>query len=377
MSVIIKEVTSKKDLKIFTEFPNVMYKGNPFYVPTMAADDRKLFNPETNASLDFCECACYLAYKDNKPVGRVAAVLNPKANKTWGRMTVRFGWIDFIDDIEVSKALLDTVAAWGKQRGCDEIEGPLGFTDLDPEGMLVEGFDQMGTMITIYNHPYYMEHMEKLGFVKMTDWLEFKINIPETLPDKYYRMARLVEERNNVKVVHYTRSEIKKYGIGRQLFNLVNEAYAHLYGYSLLSERQIDQYVDMYLGLLDLKLVPFIVDAEGNVVGFGVVIPSLAKALQKCNGEIFPFGWYHLLKALMFRKTDTIDFLLIAVKEEYRKKGLTSLIFCDLLDVVSRYGFKYAESSPELETNSNVLNLWGDLEKVQNKRRRIYGKKLD
>lgn len=375
MSITVLEVSSAKQLKQFVDFPNILYKGNPYFVPSLFSDELKLFTPGKNPALDFCKFQCFLAYEGDKIVGRVAAILNPVANRTWGKETVRFGCIDFIDDINVSSALLKAVEDWGRERGCAEIEGPLGFTDFDPEGMLVEGFDQLATMIGIYNHPYYMEHMEKLGYKKNTDWKEYKISIPNDRIEKYERAASLISERYNLRVKKYKRHELIN-SVGYKVFDLVNEAYAHLYGYSHLNRDQISDYVKSYLSIIDLDLVSVVVDDKENVVAFGVTMPSLSRALQKCGGRIFPFGWYHLLKVLIFKMTDTVDFLLIGVKKEYKHKGVTALLFNDLLPKIQKYGFKYAETNPELECNNNVQNLWGDLEHEQHKRRRIYGKSL-
>lgn len=376
MAVTIKKVATKKELRTFAEFPNVLYKGNPYYVPTLVPDDVATFSKDRNAAFDFCDADFFLAYKDGKLVGRVAAILNPRAIEKWKRNAVRFGWIDFIDDREVSGALLHTVEEWGRERGTTEIEGPLGFTDFDTEGMLVDGYDQLGTMVTFYHHPYYKEHLEALGYAKSTDWVEFRMTIPESLPEKYMRYSNLLLEKYNLRVRKYTRREIKKYGVGHKLFHLINKTYCELYGYSELSERQIDQYVKLYLGLLDLNLVSFIVDSNEDIVAFGVMIPSMSRALQKANGKYLPFGWYHLVKALVFKKTDTVDMLLIAVHPDYRKQGLPALVIQDLHPRLRKFGFKWCESNPELEDNVKVQNLWSLFDPVQHKRRRVYSKSL-
>lgn len=376
MAVTVKKVSSRKELKLFAEFQNVLYKGNPYYVPTLASADLDIFDKKKNAAFDFCDADFFLAYKDGKLVGRVAAILNPRAIAKWEKNAVRFGWIDFIDDREVSAALLKAVEDWGRERGTTEIEGPLGFTDFDTEGMLVEGYDQLGTSVTFYHYPYYKEHLEALGYVKATDWLEFRMAIPDTLPEKYERYSKLLLEKYNLRIRKYNRREIKKYDVGHKLFNLINQTYCVLYGYSELSERQIDQYVKLYLGLLDLKLVSFIVDEKEDIVSFGVMIPSMSRALQKANGKYLPFGWYHLLKALVFKKTDTIDMLLIAVRPDYRKQGIPALVIYDLHPRLKKMGFKWCESNPELEDNVKVQNLWSIFDPVQHKRRRVYEKSL-
>lgn len=376
MSVVIKTVSTRKELKNFVRFANRLYKGHPCYVPCMPDDDLGVFDKKKNGALEFSEAELYLAYKNDEIVGRVAAIINHKANDSWKVKQVRFGWIDFIDDTEVSKALLDAVSEFGRQRGMTQIVGPLGFTDLDPEGMLVEGFDRLGTMAMIYNHPYYPEHMVKHGYMKETDWMEFRITIPETLPERHQKLAQLVMERNNLRIVKKTRRQIRKEKYGHKLFRLINETYCILYGYSLLSERQIDAYVDQYLGILDPRMLSFIENEEGELVAAGVTMPSLSDALQKCNGEILPFGWWHLLKNMYLKKPDTVDLLLIGVKPELQNKGVTTLVFQDLLTNFKKLGFKYAESSAELETNTKVQAMWRGFEYEQHKRRRVFGKEL-
>ncbi|MBQ0150348.1 MAG: N-acetyltransferase [Bacteroidales bacterium] len=376
MSVEIIKAGTRKELALFAEFPNVLYKGNPYYVPTIASEDVKIFDRNHNAAFEFCDADFFLAYKDGKLVGRIAAIINPRANKAWGTRNARFGWIDFIDDREVSAALVKAVTDWGAERGMEHLEGPLGFTDFDAEGMLVDGFDELGTSITFYNHPYYMEHLEALGFVKNTDWVERRITLPDAVPEKISRISAIVSQKYGMKAVQYSRREIKKLDIGHKLFDLINNTYNVLYGYSALSDRQVDQYVDLYLSMLDLNLVTFINDSEGNIIAFGVMIPSMSRALQKCDGKMFPFGWYHLAKALYLKKTDTVDMLLIAVRKDYQSKGVPAMIISDLLPRVKKFGFKYAETNPELETNNAVQNLWSDFESRQHRRRRIYGKKI-
>jgi len=376
MSVEIRKVSTRRELKIFSQLPNKMYKDNPYYVPTLAADDLNTFDKKKNAAFEFCEADYFLAYKDGEVVGRVAAILNPRANDAWGKKSARFGWIDFIDDEEVSAALISTVEAWARERGMEAIEGPLGFTDFDTEGMLVEGFDEDGTMVAFYNAPYYKEHLEKLGYSKVIDWVERRITIPEALPEKYMKYSSLIGERNGLRSVRYTRKEINEKGIGFKLFDLVNKTYCVLFGYSQLSEKQMAQYVKTYLALLNLDYVSFIVDEEENLVAFGVMLPSMNDALRKSGGKYFPFGWFHLLKALKFNNSDTIDMLLIAVRPDLQSKGVPAMLIADLFPRIIAGGFKYAETNPELETNLAVQNLWGAFESRQHKRRRIYGKEF-
>lgn len=376
MSVVIKTVSSKKDMKVFVRFANKLYKGNRYYVPSMPFDDLNTLDKDKNGAFDFCEAEYYLAYKDGQVAGRVAAILNHKANQTWKVDQVRFGWIDFIDDIEVSSALLDAVVKFGKDRGMTQIVGPLGFTDFDPEGMLVEGFDRLSTMALIYNYPYYPEHMKRLGYYKETGWVEYRITIPDQLPDNHRRLSSLIRDRYGLKVRKMTRRQIRKENYGRKLFELINETYCVLYGYSLLSDKQIDQYVDLYLSLVDTKMLTFIENPEGELIAAGISIPSLSEALQKCNGEILPFGWWHIMKAMFWKKPDTLDLLLIGVRQDYQNKGVNSLLFVDLFENYKKMGFKYAETNANLETNAKVQAMWTPFEKELHKRRWVFGKEI-
>ena len=376
MSVTIKAVTSAKDFKTFARFANKMYKGNKYYVPSMPLDDLATFSKDKNAAFEFSEAEFYLAYKNDEVVGRVAAIINHKANEAWKVKQVRFGWIDFIDDLEVSAALLDAVIEFGKKAGMTQIVGPLGFTDFDPEGMLVEGFDKLSTMALIYNHPYYPEHMKKHGYYKETGWLEYKITIPQTISERHKNIAESVMERYGLTIKKKTRRQIRKENYGQKIFKLINETYCVLYGYSLLSEKQIDQYVNMYLSLVDMDMLTFVENADGELIATGLTIPSLAVALQKCNGEIFPFGWWHLLKAMFLKKPDTLDLLLIGVRPDYQNKGVNVLMIYDLVERFRRKGFKYAETNAMLETNDKILAMWTSFEKEQHKRRWIFGKEI-
>ena len=331
MAITIKKVSTKRELKKFIRFNYRMYKGNPYSVPDLYDDMLNTFNKKKNAAFEFCEADYFLAYRDDKIVGRVAAIINNQANKKWECKNVRFGWIDFIDDPEVSSALIKTVEEWGKERGMTHIAGPLGFTDFDAEGMLIEGFDQLSTMATIYNYPYYPVHMEKLGFEKDADWVEYKIYIPDAIPDKHKRISELIQRKNNLKIKKYTSGRKIAKDYGQKIFELMNEAYSPLYGYSPLTQRQIDQYVKMYLPILDLRMVTLITDANDELVCVGISMPSLAEALQKSNGRLLPLGWFYLLKALfMKRRAKMLDLLLVAVKPEYQNKGVNALLFSDL-----------------------------------------------
>ncbi len=376
MAIIIKKVSSKKELKTFIRFNYELYKGNPYSVPDLYDDMLNTFNPKKNAAFEFCEAGYFLAYKNDRVVGRVAAIINHRANDTWQKKEVRFGWIDFIDDEEVSEALLDTVAQWGKERGMKSIVGPLGFTDMDAEGMLIDGFDQLGTMSTIYNYPYYQKHMEKLGFEKDVDWVEFKMKVPEAIPEKFVRISEIILQKYKLKIKKLKRKEIKEKNYGQRIFDLINEAYAPLYGYSKMTQGQIDQYIKMYLPLIDLRMVSIIEDEEGNLIAAGISMPSLSEALQKAKGKMLPFGWYHLLKALFIKKPKILDLLLVGVKPEYQSKGVNALLFYDLIPVYQQLGFEYGESNPELEDNKKVQSQWSVFNPEQHKRRRAYRKML-
>lgn len=376
MSVQIKTVSTKAELKTFVRFGNKLYKGNKFYVPSLTIDDMNTLDSNTNAAFEFCQTEYYLAYKDGKVVGRVAAIINNKANEAWKVKQVRFGWIDFIDDMEVSGALLDAVIAFGKKHGMNQIVGPLGFTDFDREGMLVEGFDRVTTMATIYNYPYYPEHMKKHGYVKETGWLEYRITIPETVPDRHETLSEIVAQRYNLKLRKLTRRQIKKENYGQKLFALINQTYCVLYGYSLLSEKQIDQFVGTYLSLIDARMLTFIEDEKGDLIGAGISMPSLAKALQKCNGELFPFGWWYLLKSMFWKKPDSLDLLLIGVRPDYQKCGVPTLLFTDLIKTYNQLGFRYAETNACLESNTKVRALWEPFDNEQHKKRWVFGKEF-
>lgn len=377
MGITIKQVSTKKELHQFIRFNYKLYKDNAYSVPDLYDDMLNTFNKKKNAAFEFCEAEYFIAYKDGKPVGRVAGIINHKANETWKKKEVRFGWIDFIDDLEVSSALIKAVEAWGKKKGMEDIQGPLGFTDFDAEGMLVEGFDQLSTMATIYNYPYYPEHMEKLGFEKDADWVEYKIYIPDAIPDKHKRISDLIQRKYNLKIKKYTSAKKIAKDYGQAIFELMNEAYAPLYGFASLSQKQIDQYVKMYLPIVDLKMVTLITDEEDSLIAVGISMPSLSKALQKAHGRLLPFGWFHLLKALFLKHSKVLDLLLVAVKPEYQNKGVNALLFSDLIPVYKKMGFEYAESNPELELNGKVQAQWEYFKTEQHKRRRAFTKKID
>ena len=379
-SVQIKRVETKKDLKDFIEFHYDLYEGNPYDVPNLYSDELNTLSKDRNAAFDFCEAEYYLALKDGRVAGRVAAIINHKANEKWKKKDVRFGWIDFIDDMEVSRALFQAVEDYGRQKGMEAAVGPLGFTDMDPEGMLTWGFDRLGTMATSYNYAYYPRHMEQLGgWVKDNDYVEYYLEVPEKAPEKYTKIAEMVEKRYNLHVRKLTKRDIFEGGYGKKLFDLINLTYANLYGFSELSDRQIDQYIRMYFPLADLNLVTAVEDGnkDNQLVGIAITIPSLSRALQKCRrGRLLPFGWWYLLRAIKWHKTEAVDLLLIGVLPEYRAKGANALVFADLIPRYVKYGFKWGETQVEMESNGSVQSQWGPLDPINHKKRRCYRKSL-
>ena len=382
-SVEIKKVTDKKGLKAFIQLHYDLYKGNQYDAPNLYSDELHTLSKDKNAAFEFCEAEYFLAYKDGEVVGRIAGIINHRANEAWNRNSVRFGWIDFIDDPEVSKALLDAVMQWGREKGMTEIVGPLGFTDMDPEGMLIEGFDQLGTMATIYNYDYYPRHMEQMGgWEKDNDYVEFKVFVPkEGMPEKLKKISELVMKRYNLHIRKVKRKEVLgKEQMGRKVLDVVNKTFSHLYGYSQMTERQIDEYLKMYFPMLDMNLLTLIEDwntPDHQVIGVGISISSMTRALQKCrNGRLWPFGWWHCLRALKMRKSDIVDLMLIGVLPEYRTKGANALFFYDLIPWYQKYGFKWGETNVEMETNEKVQSQWQYFDYEQHKRRRCFKKNL-
>lgn len=375
--VEIREVKSRSELKQFIQFYYDLYRGCDCAVPFLYFDEMATLRSDKNPSFECCEAQYFLAYKDGKIVGRVAAIINRRANERWNCHQVRFGWFDFIDDLEVSTALLKAVEDWGRERGMVEMAGPLGFIDTDREGMLVEGFDQLASMYVNYNYPYYPRHIEQMsGFKKDNDYVECKVKVPEIVPEKFVKVTDMVRRRYGLKVHKFTRHELIEEGYGRKVFDLLNATYADLYGFSQLSDRQIDKLVNDYIKIADLNLVTAIMDSE-KMVGFGITFPSFSRALQKTrDGRLFPFGWWHVLKILKWHKTPIVDLLLIGVLPEYRAKGANALIFNDLIPYFQQYNFEYAETGPMMETNEGVLSQWQYLEATVHRRHRCYRKLL-
>lgn len=365
----------KRALREFTQFQIDLYDGNPFYVPPLVSDDVRTLSPADNPAFDFCEAAYFMAWRQGKPVGRIAGIINHQVNAGSQKKNARFGFVDFIDDPEVSQALFKAVGDWARERGMKRLIGPLGFTDLDHEGMLVEGFEELSTMATIYNYPYYPAHMERLGFKKESDWVEFVMDVPDSIPEKYSRIADIVRKKFGLRNIHFSSRKRIRTEYGRALFHLINEAYEGLYEYSRLSEKQIDYYISLYLNLLNLDLVSLVVDSSDQLVGVGISMPSMSRALQKSKGKMLPFGWLHLLRGLK-GKNDRVDLMLVAVKPEYQNKGVNALLFTDLIPKYIRYGYKWAESNPEMETNGKVQSQWDYFAHRQHRRRRSFAKNL-
>lgn len=378
--VTIKKIEDLKGLRDFIQFRYDLYRDDPNDVPYLYSDEEFTLRHDKNASFDDCEADYFMAYRDGKPVGRVAAIINRKANERWQTKSVRFGWFDFIDDIEVSKALLETVAQWGRERGMDKMIGPMGFADTDREGMLIEGFGEYSTAYANYNYDYYPRHIEQIGgFEKDNDWVQCQVKVPERVPEKFGKVAEMVSRRYNLKVHKLSRKELLKEGYGREVFQMLNICYGNLYGFASLGERKVDQLVDQYIRIADLNLVSIIVDGNLNnkMVGFGITFPSLSKAQRKLkNGKLLPFGWIGMLDAIKWHHADTVDMLLIGVLPEYRGKGANALIFNDLIQQYNRYGFKWAEAMPQMETNDHMLGQWQYLEANYHRRLRSYKKMI-
>ena len=373
----IRKVSTKKELRDFVQLPYKLYAGNSCYVPDLESDIYNVFNPSQNSGLEFTDIMPFMAYDaQGNAVGRIVGIINHRANQKWNTRNVRFGLIEFVDDRKVSAALLSAVETWGKEHGMDQIQGPMGIFDFDKEGMLVEDFDQLSSMITIYNPPYYPVHLEALGYEKDVDWIQVCIEIPKEIPEKYARVARLSKEMFGLTVRKLTHTDIYKRGYGRKVFELLNQAYAPLFGYTELSDRQIDEYVNRYLPLIDKRLIPVVENDKEEIVGVAITMGSLSHALQKAKGRLFPFGWYHLLKALKWKREEKVDMLLIAVRPDYQGLGVNALFFDDLIPIYNQYHFRYAETGPQLEDNVKELSQWGPLHPAYTKRRRCYKKKL-
>lgn len=372
----VLKADNRQRMDDFIKVAKIIYKGCEQYVPDLDSDVRNLFKPEKNPGMKFSIIQPFVAYKDEVPVGRIVGIINSKANDTWKSKNVRFSMIEFIDDLEVSKELIDTVCKWGADQGMDTIHGPLGITDFDKEGMLVEDFNMMGSINTLYNPEYYPRHMEKLGFSKEVDWVQIHINIPQEIPGRYSRVAQYAKEQMGLRVIKVNNDLVYRQGYGKKVFDLLNEAYAPLFGFSKLSDEQIDHFLHTYLKIIDKNLIPVVVNAQNEVVGVAITMGSLSKSMRKANGSLFPMGWYHLLKALKWKPEDNAEMLLVAVRPDLQGLGINALFFDDLIPIYNSYGFKWAETGPQLEDNIRELSQWKPLKPQLVKRRRCYKKDI-
>lgn len=375
--ITINEVQTKREMDDFIRLPHRLYADCPQYVPDLDTDIRDTFNPCKNAGLEYSDIQPFVAYDERgNCVGRIAGIINHRANEKWKTKNVRFGLIEFIDDTDVSSALLGAVEEWGRERGMEHIQGPMGIFDFDKEGMLVEDFERTGSMITIYNPPYYPRHIETLGYEKEADWIQIRIDVPHEVPAKYTRVARLSKEMFGLKVRKLTRKEILQQGYGKKVFDLLNLAYSPLFGYTELTDSQIDSFLHRYIPLVDLRMLLVIEDSEGRLVGVAITMGSLSDALRKSHGRMFPFGWYHLLRALKWKHEDKAEMLLVAVHPDYQGLGVNALFFDDLIPIYNELGFRWAETGPQLEDNVRELSQWKPLNPTFTKRRRCYTKKI-
>ena len=376
MAVEIRQIETKRELKKFIQFANDLYADCPYYCPPLLFDELNCFDPEKNPALEVCEFQLWMAYREGEPVGRIAGIINKRANEKWGFKHVRFGWFDFIDDPEVSKALLDTVAAWGKARGMDALNGPVGFTDFDHEGLLLEGYDYPAVMASLYNYPYYVKHIDAYGLVKEADWIELQVFPPKQTPERIERLAEMVKQRYHVRTVKVknSREVVKRFGI--EYMDVIDAAYQKLYNFQPMTEKQKNYYKDMYFQFLNFDFVTLVVNENEELVGVGLGMPDLAPALRKCGGKLFPFGWYHLIKALKAKKMERFSFLLIAVRPDYQDKGINALFLQDQIPIINQYGIKTLETTSMLETNTKVLSFFMQFDHKQHKRHRAYIKPL-
>ena len=365
----VKQVLNSSDLELFIKFPMKLYKGNPYYVPPLINEEKSIWVKEENPALQYSEAAQFLAYKGENIVGRIAVMINHKEEKELGIRKVRFGWLDFIDDIEVSKALIDTAIEYAKSKGISKIEGPMGFTNLDKAGMLTKGFDKLATMIGIYNYDYYPKHMEQLGLVKEKEWVEFEINFPDTLPDKVEKFSNLIAEKYELELVKF-KSKKDILPLVEPMFKLLDDTYKHLSTYTPITQEQIKHYKEKYFKFIDKDYIVCIKDKYGSLISFAITMPSYSKALQKAKGKLFPFGWWHLLNA--GKKNDRANFYLIGIHPQYQKRGITAIIFKEIYETFKKKGVKFLETNPELEENASIQALWQDYHPTNHKRRRTY-----
>jgi len=378
MTIEIREVTTKKELKQFIQFGIDLFKGNPYFCPPLILDELNTFDTKKNPAHEISDHIIYLAYNEGKIVGRIVGIINHKANEKWENKRLRFGWFDFIDDLAVSKALLEAVQAWGKAHGMTEMNGPLGFTDFDHEGLLIEGFEYNAPMASLYNHPYYEKHFEAFGLKKEIDWIEYRLTMPDEAPPRMQRIAQIVMEKSKLKI-HKVKSikELKKYYPNNEYLDVIDQAYQSLYNYQPLTEKQKAYYSKMYFPLLNFDFITIVINELKEIVGVGLGMPDISDALRKCQGRLFPFGWFHILKALKAKKNMMyFDMLLIAVRPDYQNKGINALFFYDTAKFFPQYGIKYAETTSILETNNKNQANFEEYEKIQHKRRRAYIKPI-
>ena len=371
----VVKVTTRQQMKDFIRVVEVIYKNIPQYVPDFESDTRRLFNPRTNPGLEFSSVQPFVAYRNGEAVGRIVGIVNRKANKKWNTKSVRFSMIEFVDDLKVSQALIDTVAEWGMSQGMTKLLGPMGVTDFDKEGMLVEDFHLPGSMTAIYNPPYYPQHMEALGLEKEVDWLQIRINIPETVPAKYARVSQYARETMGLRVRKVRRKDFK-HECGQELFRLFNQCYSPIFGFSELSPKQVSRFVNQYLPVIDPRFIPIIENERGEMVGAAVTVRSLNKALQESHGRLLPFGWFHLLRSMCWKHEESVEMLLIAVRPDYQGLGVNAMFFDDLIPIYNKEGVKWAETGPQLEDNVRELTQWKPLHPEFVKRRRCYRKDL-
>lgn len=369
----IRQVKTRKALKKFVDFPFQLFKGNAFWVPPLKFDEINTLRKDKNPSFEYCESEYWMAYRDNKPVGRIAGLINHHEAGTNDGMLVRFGWIDFIDDFDVSQALIKKVEEWGKSKGMNGIHGPLGFNDMDAEGMLMDGFDEISSLSVIYNYPYYAIHMEKMGFRKAADTVQFEVKVPSEIPEKVERMTRIVLEKYNLRLLKPRKAkEIKAYA--GKMFAMYNDAFRVLYGFTPLSKKQVDYYTKMYLGFLRPEFVSMVIDEHDDVVGFGVTMPSLSLALQKAKGSLLPFGFIHILRAM--RKNDTVHMYLVGVRPDYQGKGILALVYHELNKAFLSAGIKLTRTNPQLEDNMKAVSIWKNYDSRVYIRRRLWIKDI-
>lgn len=377
MKCSVETVQTKRQMNDFLALPKKIYKDNPYYVPDIESDVRGWFDPKHNPGLKHCEIAPFVAYNEKgEVVGRIVGFINHNANQIWKCKCVRFSWIEFVDDADVSGALLKAVEDWGRSKGMEAVQGPLGISDYEKEGMLIEDFDKLGSAVTIYNPSYYPEHMTLHGYGKEVDWVQMRVEVPQDVPERFVRVHRIVTNMYGLKVRKLTPHEVQKEGYGHKIFKLFNSAYSNLFGYTPYSDEEADAFISQYINMLDLRMLPMVEDSEGNLVSCCVTMPSISKAMQKAGGKLFPFGWYHLLRALKYKRDEVVELLLIAVHPDWQAMGINALLFVDLIPIFNEMGFRWAETGPMLEDNSKVLSQWKVFNHIEHKRRRCFSKKI-